>query len=109
MKKLISKFERPDLCKNAAKVIKIQIRYISRVWRKDNMRIISIVYQHVRLRKLDDWLGWKKEKESGMTTLDREQSIEEEKQWYTQEQIRELNAGFNYENYEQFYEKEEGD
>jgi hypothetical protein len=35
------------------------------------------------LRGLDDWLGWKKEKESGMTTLDKEQSIEEEKQWCT--------------------------
>jgi len=31
--------------------------------------------------------------------------MEEEKQWFTQEQIRQLNADFNYENYEQFYEK----
>jgi hypothetical protein len=72
MKKLINKFTRPDLCKNAAKVIKIQIRYISKNWRKDNMKIISTVYQHVKLRSLDDWLGWKREKESGTTTLDRE-------------------------------------
>lgn len=100
MKKLINKFARPDLCKNAAKVIKIQIRHISKNWRKDNMKIISTVYQFVKLRKLDDWLGWKKEKESGLTCPDREQSIEEEKQWYTQEQIRQLNADFNYENYE---------
>jgi len=38
--------------------------------------------------------------------------MEEEKQWFTQEQIRQLNADFNYENYEQFYEKadeEEGE
>ena len=73
------------------------------------MKIISTVYQHVKLRSLDDWLGWKREKESGFTVLDREQSIEEEKNWYTQEQIRQLNADFNYENYEQFYEKEEGE
>lgn len=44
MKKLINKFTRPDLCKNAAKVIKIQIRHISKTWRKDNMKIISSVY-----------------------------------------------------------------
>lgn len=49
------------------------------------MKIISSVYQHVSLRKLDDWLGWKREKESGMTTGDRDQTIEEEKQWFTQE------------------------
>lgn len=72
MKKLINKFTRPDLCKNAAKVIKIQIRHISKTWRKDNMKIISSVYQHVQLRKLDDWLNWKREKESGMTTGDRD-------------------------------------
>jgi len=44
MKKLINKFTRADLCKNAAKVIKIQIRHISKNWRKDNMKIISSVY-----------------------------------------------------------------
>jgi hypothetical protein len=72
MKKLINKFKRADLCKNAAKVIKIQIRHISKTWRKDNMKIVSAVYQHVQLRKLDDWLGWKREKESGITSPDRE-------------------------------------
>ena len=72
MKKLINKFERDDLCKNAAKVIKIQVRNISKTWRKDNMKVISSVYQYVKLKKLDDWLGWKKEKESGITTGDRE-------------------------------------
>ena len=71
------------------------------------MKIISAVYINVKLRNLDDWLGWKREKESGSTVPDREQSIEEEKQWYTQEQIRQLNADFNYENYEQFYDKED--
>ena len=117
MKKLIGKFTRLDLRKNAAKVIKIQIKYSTvkhspKEWRKDNMKIISTVYQYVILTGLDDWLGWKKEKESGLTCPDREAHMEEEKQWYTQEQIRQLNADFNYENYEQFYEKadeEEGE
>jgi hypothetical protein len=44
MKKLINKFERLDLCKNAAKVIKIQVRHIPKNWRKDNMKILSTVY-----------------------------------------------------------------
>mmetsp|Transcript_21682 Transcript_21682/g.33384 ORF Transcript_21682/g.33384 Transcript_21682/m.33384 type:complete len:86 (+) Transcript_21682:2138-2395(+) len=85
MKKLITKFNRPDLCKNAAKVIKIQIRQISKTWRKDNMKILSTVYQHVHLRELDDWLGWKREKESGITSPDRDEVMEEEKTWYTQD------------------------
>ena len=85
MKKLINKFSRPDLRKNAAKVIKIQIRQISKAWRKDNMKIISTVYQHVQLKNLDDWLGWKREKESGLTCPDRDLQIEEEKLWFTQE------------------------
>lgn len=44
MKKLLNKFNRLDLCKNAAKVIKIQIRHISKPWRKENMKTISTVY-----------------------------------------------------------------
>jgi len=100
MKKLINKFEREDLCKNAAKVIKIQIRHISKNWMKDNMKVISTVYQYVRLRKLDDWLNWKQAKESGITCVDRDQSMEEMKQWYSQEKIRQLNADFNFENYQ---------
>lgn len=90
MKKLISKFNRADLCKNAAKVIKIQIKHISKTWRRDkeNMKVVSTVYQHVKLRSLDDWLGWRREKESGITTGDREQVIAEEKAAYGQDAIR---------------------
>ncbi len=60
MKRLITKFEKTtvvDIKKNAAKIIKIQIRYMNRNWRKNNMKIVSLVYQYVRLRKLDDWLA----------------------------------------------------
>ena len=85
MKKLIGKFDRDDLCKNAAKVIKIQIKYIPRTWRKEkgNMSVASTVYQHVKMRDLDDWLGWKREKESGITTGDRDQVLAEEKNSYS--------------------------
>lgn len=71
------------------------------------MKIVSAVYNHCQLRSLDDWLGWRREKESGITTGDREQCIEEEKRWLTQDQIRQINADFNYENYQVFFEKEE--
>ena len=60
MKRLITKFEKSnvsDIKKNAAKIIKIQIRYMNRNWRKNNMKIVSLVYQYVKLRNLDDWLA----------------------------------------------------
>ena len=44
MKRLISKFEEPEARKNAAKIIKIQIKYMNRNWRKNNMKIVSLVY-----------------------------------------------------------------
>jgi hypothetical protein len=47
------------------------------------MKIISTVYQHVQLKDLDDWLGWKREKESGLTCPDRDIQMEEEKLWFT--------------------------
>mmetsp|Transcript_4624 Transcript_4624/g.3322 ORF Transcript_4624/g.3322 Transcript_4624/m.3322 type:complete len:85 (+) Transcript_4624:265-519(+) len=58
MKRLINKFECPLVRKNASKIIKIQIRYMNRNWRKNNMKVISLVYQYVQLRRLDDWLAW---------------------------------------------------
>ena len=57
MKRLINKFEGEGVRKNAGKIIKIQIRYMNRNWRKNNMKIVSLVYQWVRIRRLDDWLG----------------------------------------------------
>lgn len=58
MKRLINKFESPDVKNNAGKIIKVQIKYMNRNWRKNNMKIVSLVYQHCHLRRLDDWLAW---------------------------------------------------
>lgn len=47
MKRLIGKFEKSEtsnIKKNAAKIIKIQIKYMNRNWRKTNMKIVSLVY-----------------------------------------------------------------
>jgi site-specific DNA-adenine methylase len=57
MKRLITRFDCPIVRTLAAKIIKIQIRYMNRTWRKNNMKIVSLVYQYVRIRRLDDWLG----------------------------------------------------
>jgi len=59
------------------------------------MKVVSLVYQYVKLRKLDDWLAW--------------ESQQEEEKYLTQDEIRHLNSDFNYKHYSQFYEKiEEG-
>jgi hypothetical protein len=60
MKKLFAKFKMPELFKNAAKVIKIQIKYLRRDWRKQeqNQKIISIPYQYVKFLPGDDWLDF---------------------------------------------------
>jgi Domain of unknown function (DUF3402) len=57
MKRIINKFEDPEVRKNAAKIIKIQIKFMNRNWRKNNMKIVSLVYQYVKIRNLDDWLA----------------------------------------------------
>lgn len=44
MKRLVSKFEEPEVRKNASKIIKIQIKYMNKNWRKNNMKIVSLVY-----------------------------------------------------------------
>ena len=58
MKKLFMKFKLPELRKNAAKVIKIQIKYLRRDWRRNNEKIISIPYQYVKFHFADDWLDF---------------------------------------------------
>ena len=69
MKKLITKFKMPELYKNAAKVIKIQIKYLRKDWRKQeqNQKIISIPYQYVKFAPNDDWLDFESSPEQ--TTL----------------------------------------
>lgn len=44
MKRLVSKFEESEVRKNASKIIKIQIKYMNKNWRKNNMKIVSLVY-----------------------------------------------------------------
>jgi hypothetical protein len=91
MKRLITKFEYEEVRKNSAKIIKIQIKFMNRNWRKNNMKIVSLVYQYVRIRNLDDWLGM--------------ENSQEEDLYLTQDEIRHLNSDFNYKHYGQFYEK----
>lgn len=58
MKKLFTKFKFPELHKNAAKVIKIQIKYCRRDWRRNNHKIIQIPYYYVKFPAGDDWLDF---------------------------------------------------
>jgi hypothetical protein len=96
MKRIITKFDSLQVKKNAAKLIKIQIKLMSKVWRKNNMRIVSYVYQYVKLRELDDWLNYADNSPIPPGHLD-------------QENIRVVNSDFNYKNYIYFYEKQEED
>jgi len=64
---------------------------MNRNWRKNNMKIVSLVYQYVKIRNLDDWLGM--------------ENSQEEDLYLTQDEIRHLNSDFNYKHYGQFYEK----
>ena len=43
MKRLVTRFD-GEVKKNAAKIIKIQIKYMNKNWRKNNMKTISLVY-----------------------------------------------------------------
>jgi len=89
MRRIISRFESPQVRKNAAKIIKIQVRFLNKGWRRNNMKIVSMVYQFVKLRKLDDWLTFSEVDDESLMTPD---------------EIRHLNTDFNYNNYGQFYE-----
>jgi len=93
MKRIILKFDSVEVKKNAAKLIKIQVKLFNRNWRKQNMRIVSYVYQYVKLRELDDWLNYV------------DPNIPVPQGHLDQDQIRMLNSDFNFKNYSQFYEK----
>ena len=59
------------------------------------MKLVSMVYQTVPIKDLDDWLSWEnaeEESEGGMLTPD---------------EIRHLNSDFNYKNYWQFFDRME--
>ena len=56
------------------------------------MKVVSLVYQYVQLRRLDDWLSW-------------ENAAAEEEMFLSQDEIRRLNSDFNYKHYGYFYEK----
>ena len=95
MRKLFSKFQLPQIQKNAAKVIKIQIRWTNKSWRKSNERIVSIPYQHCRLSYNDDWLLFE----------DSPEDVAQQALMMNEDEIRGLNSDFNYNNYAVFYEK----
>ena len=55
------------------------------------MKIVSLVYQFVRIRNLDDWLAM--------------ESPQEEDLYLNQDEIRHLNSDFNFKHYGCYYEK----
>ncbi len=58
------------------------------------MKIVSLVYQYVKLRGLDDWLG-------------QENALDDDILYLNQDEIRHLNSDFNYKHYGMYYEKME--
>ena len=76
-------------------MIKIQIRWTSRSWRKANERIVSIPFQHCRLRYNDDWL----------IQEDSPEDLAQQALMMNEDDIRGLNCDFNLNNYGIFYEK----
>ena len=95
IKKLIARFTMPELKKNAAKVIKIQIKYMDKRWRKNNMKIVSIPYSFVDLNIEDEWLA-----------LDSSPAEEaRQKKMLNEDEIRQFNNDFNTKHYQQFDEE----
>ena len=95
MRKLFTKCKLSQLKKNAAKVIKIQIKYMNRNWRKANEKIVSIPYQYVKFDYTDDWLAFE-----GSPEDTRMQAL-----LMNEDEIRVLNSDFNYKHYGMFYEE----
>ena len=95
MKKLFQKFHLPQIQKNAAKVIKIQIRWTQKPWRKQNEKIWTIPYQYCKLTYTDDWLIFE----------DSPECIAQQALMMNEDDIRGLNCDFNYHNYGIFYER----
>eukprot|EP00352_Strombidinopsis_acuminata_P000173 CAMPEP_0176340232 /NCGR_PEP_ID=MMETSP0126-20121128/1408_1 /TAXON_ID=141414 ORGANISM="Strombidinopsis acuminatum, Strain SPMC142" /NCGR_SAMPLE_ID=MMETSP0126 /ASSEMBLY_ACC=CAM_ASM_000229 /LENGTH=64 /DNA_ID=CAMNT_0017684315 /DNA_START=1716 /DNA_END=1910 /DNA_ORIENTATION=- len=59
MKKLISKCELEDLKKNAAKIIKIQVKYHPKNWRRASMsKYVSEPFKYCKIKQNDDYLSY---------------------------------------------------
>jgi len=56
MRKLFQRCKLQEVKKNTAKVIKIQIKFYNKSWRRQNMKILTIPYQFVKFSLSDDWL-----------------------------------------------------
>ena len=96
MRKLFTKCKLPQLKKNAAKVIKIQIKYMNRNWRKANERIVSVPYAYVQFTYDDDWLAYEGSPED----------TKMQAMLMNEDEIRVLNSDFNYKHYGIFYEEQ---
>ena len=86
MKKLYNKFADEDIKLRALKIIKAQVKYMPRRWRETNMKIITAIYDKVKLSVQDDWLmweGWSPQEDKGLT----------------QDEIRNYNNEFNARHY----------
>jgi hypothetical protein len=90
MRKIHGKFTTNDVVqKYAAKIIRMQIRYLNRNWRKTNMKVVSIPYQLTQYPHDDDWLQYEGTPED----------LAYQKGMMSEEEIRALNSDFNYKNY----------
>ena len=63
MKKLYGKFTDSKTQDYIAKIIRMQIRYLERNWRKAHMSIVSIPYQLTQKPTDDDWLQYENTQE----------------------------------------------
>lgn len=97
MRKIHGKYTTNQLILDyTAKIIRVQIRYLNRTWRKSNMKIVSIPYQLTQAPNDDDWLQYEGTPEDAAY----------HKGMMSEEEIRALNSDFNFRNYGQFYESE---
>lgn len=97
MRKLHGKFTTNEVIMTyAAKMIRMQIRYLNRNWRKTNMKVVSIPYQLTQCPNDDDWLQYEGTPEDAAY----------HKEMLSEEQIRSVNSDFNFRNYGIFYEND---
>ena len=78
-------------------MIKQQIRFQTKNWRKSNMKIVSIPFQLCKCTGDDDWLMYEGAPED----------LAQVKLQLCEQEIRELNSDFNYKHYGHFMENAE--